>query len=283
MKTTEHTFEARDGLQLFYRAWLPDGEPREAVALVPGFGDHGARHASVAEHLAAHGFAVYAYDLRGNGRSHGTRAHVEAFDDYVKDTAVFFDLVKENAPRERVTLFGHSVGAVVALAFTEKNPKAPVGLILSSPFLKLRIKVHEWKTRFVHLASKLTPTSPIGNPIKGEMLSHDPAVAEAYDNDPFRHELATVGWAEEMLNAQRRVRRGAATLSCPLLVVYSPDDPVSDPAAIESFVQKAPAADKTALRYDGYLHETYNDVGKEAVLADIEAWLSQRAARRQLI
>ena len=283
MKTTEHTFGARDGLQLFYRAWLPDGAPKEAVALIPGFGDHGARHASVAEHLAAHGFAVYAYDLRGNGRSHGTRAHVDAFDDYVTDTAVFFDLVRQSAPRRRVTLFGHSFGAVVALAYAEKNPKGPVGLILSSPFLKLRIKVHEWRTRFVHVASKFTPTSPIRNPVKGEMLSHDPAVAEAFDNDPFRHELATVGWAEEMLNAQRRVRRGAAGLSCPVLVIYSPDDPISDPAAIESFMQKVTAADKTALRYEGYLHETYNDVGKEAVLAHIEAWLSQRAARRQLI
>jgi acylglycerol lipase len=283
MKTTAHTFEARDGVQLFYRAWLPEGEPREAVALIPGFGDHGERHAAVAEHLAAHGFGVYAYDLRGNGRSHGTRAHVDAFDDYVMDTAIFFDLVKEGAHRGRVTLLGHSFGALVALAFVEKHPDGPVGLILSSPFLKLRVKVHEWKTRFVHLASKLTPTSPIGNPVKGEMLSRDPVVAEAFDSDPFRHELATVGWAEEMLNAQTRVRRGASRISCPLLVVYSPDDPVSDPAAIESFLQKVPAADKTALRYEGYLHETYNDVGKEAVLTDIESWLSQRAARRQLI
>lgn len=283
MKTNEQTFEASDGLQLFSRAWLPDGEPTEAVALIPGYGDHSGRHASLGEYLAAHGFAVYAYDLRGNGRSHGTRAHVDAFTDYVGDTAVFFDLVKERAPRERVTLFGHSLGALVALAYTEKDPKGPVGLALSSPFLKLRIKVPEWRTRFVHLASKITPTSPIRNPLKGEMLSRDPAVAEAYDSDPLVHELATVGWAEEVLKAQTRARRHAEKVTCPLLVVYSPDDPVSDPATIESFVNKVTVRDKTVLRYDGYLHETYNDLGKEAVLADIEAWLTKRATRRQLI
>lgn len=283
MKTTEQMFEAPDGLQLFSRAWLPDGEPQEAVALIPGFGDHSGRHASLGEYLAEHGFAVYAYDLRGNGLSHGTRAHVDAFGDYVGDTAVFFDLVKARAPRERVTLVGHSLGGLIALAFTVKNPRSPVGLVLSSPFLKLRIAVPEWRARFVHLAAKVTPTSPVRNPLKGEMLSRDPAAAEAYDTDPLVHDLATVGWAEEVLKAQARVRRQAEKISCPLLVVYSPDDPVSDPAAIESFTEKVTAADKTVLRYEGYLHETYNDVGKEVVLGDIEAWLATRARRRQLI
>ena len=135
----------------------------------------------------------------------------------------------------------------------------------------------------MRLAAKLTPTSPIRNPVKGEMLSRDPDVAAAYEADPLVDNLATVGWAEEMLAAQARARRRAETLSTPLLVLYSPDDPVADPAAIESFVQKVSAKDKTALRYDGYLHETYNDLGKEVVLADIEAWLAKRAARRQFI
>jgi alpha-beta hydrolase superfamily lysophospholipase len=283
MKTTEQTFEAPDGLQLFSRAWLPDGEPQEAVALIPGYGDHSGRHASLGEHLAEHGFAVYAYDLRGNGLSHGTRGHINSFSDYVKDTDVFFDLVKVQALRGRVTLMGHSLGGLIALAYTVKNPQAPVGLVLSSPFFKLRIAVPEWRARFVHVAAKITPTSPIRNPLKGEMLSRDPAVAEAYDADPLVLDLATVGWAEEVLKAQGRVRRQAEKVSCPLLVVYSPDDPVSDPAAIESFVGKATMADKTVLRYEGYLHETYNDVGSEVVLDDIESWLATRAKRRRLI
>jgi acylglycerol lipase len=260
MRTIEQTFAAPDGLQLFYRAWLPDGEPVEAVAMLPGYGDHSARLAAVGEHLAEHGF-----------------------DEYLADTAIFFDLVKESAPRERVTLFGHSFGGLIALTYVERDPKGPVGLILSAPFLKLRIKVPEWRTRFVQLAAKLTPTSPIPNPVKGEMLSRDPEVAAAYEDDPLVDNLATVGWADEALKAQARAKRRAETLTGPLLVVYTPDDPVSDPAAIESFVEKVTAKDKTVLRYDGYLHEMYNDVGKEAVLADIQDWLAQRATRRQLI
>jgi alpha-beta hydrolase superfamily lysophospholipase len=283
MKTTEDTFEAPDGLQLFTRAWLPDAEPREAVVIIPGYGDHSGRHANLGAYLAEHGYAAYAYDLRGNGRSHGTRGHVDTFNEYLADTAVLFETVRRSAPRERVTLVGHSVGALVALAFAEKEPKALVGLVLSSPFFRLRIKIPEWRARFVHLAAKVTPTSPVRNPLKGEMVSRDPEVAEAYDSDPLRSDLATVGWAEEMLKAQGRVRRHAEKLACPLLVVYSPDDPVADPAATESFFEKVTVKDKTLLRYDGYLHETYNDVGKELVLGDIEKWLTQRATRRQLL
>ena len=32
----------------------------------------------------------------------------------------------------------------------------------------------------------------------------------------------------------------------------------------------------TVKGYDGYYHEVFNDVGKERVLADVEAWLGAR-------
>ena len=36
------------------------------------------------------------------------------------------------------------------------------------------------------------------------------------------------------------------------------------------------AADKTLKLYDGNFHDLLNDVGKDAVMADISAWIAAR-------
>ena len=38
-------------------------------------------------------------------------------------------------------------------------------------------------------------------------------------------------------------------------------------------------ADKARHEYEGYYHEVFNDVGKERVLGDVEAWLEQHVKR----
>ncbi len=81
----EDTFAAGDGVPLFERHWLPDGEPRGEIVIVHGFVEHGGRYRSAAEALAGRGFAVSATDLRGHGRSGGPRCYVRSFADYLID------------------------------------------------------------------------------------------------------------------------------------------------------------------------------------------------------
>jgi acylglycerol lipase len=280
MKTREQTFAAIDGLQLFYREWLPDAEARAVVAVIHGYGDHSGRYGDLAAHLTGGGYAVCAYDLRGHGRSHGPRGYVAHFSDYVEDTRTFLDLVHERLPRKRVILFGHSLGGLVALNYAEENPGEVPALVLSSPFLKMRLKIPGWRMRFVRVAAAVTPSSPIANPLSGEMLSRDPEQAAAYDADPLVHHVATAGWAGEVLQAQARAQQCAQAVSCPLLVIYSADDPIADPAATDQFGVAATIQDKTVLRYEGYRHETFNDLGKEVVLGELDAWLRTHAVRR---
>ncbi len=45
----------------------------------------------------------------------------------------------------------------------------------------------------------------------------------------------------------------------------------------EEFFDAASSKDKTLKLYDGHVHDLLNDTGREAVLADIVAWLDQRA------
>src|SRR6202012_5456352 len=66
-------FKAEDGKSLFVYRWLPDaGTPRRAFVHVShGMAEHAAGYARLAEALTAKGYAVYADDHRGHGKTAG--------------------------------------------------------------------------------------------------------------------------------------------------------------------------------------------------------------------
>ncbi|HNU94287.1 MAG TPA: alpha/beta hydrolase, partial [Bacillota bacterium] len=69
----EETLKTQDGIELFCRTWLPSGPdgPRALVVICHGQAEHSGRYTHVAQFFAERGYAVYAYDLRGQGKSGG--------------------------------------------------------------------------------------------------------------------------------------------------------------------------------------------------------------------
>src|SRR5262245_10715307 len=114
----EGTFDNADGLKIFYRSWQPAGKARAVVAICHGFNAHSGQYAWVAEQLTARGFAVYALDLRGLGKSDGDRFFIQNVSEYVSDLAMLISLAKSREPGLPVFLLGHSAGGVVSCTYT---------------------------------------------------------------------------------------------------------------------------------------------------------------------
>ena len=84
-----------------------------------GLKDYSARYAAFATKLAQHGYAVYAFDLRGHGRSAGPRVAPDDWTDYVDDLDRFLATVEQREPGKPVFLFGHSMGGAIAARTAE--------------------------------------------------------------------------------------------------------------------------------------------------------------------
>src|SRR5512138_780419 len=77
--STTEVITARDGTQLLARHWAATGEAKAVFVIMHGLKDHSAHYASFAARLAGAGYGVYAFDLRGHGRSAGPRVAPDAW------------------------------------------------------------------------------------------------------------------------------------------------------------------------------------------------------------
>jgi lysophospholipase len=271
------------GERLHLQAWLPVGpdperlvEPAAVIALVHGYGDHGGRHTWFGEDMAARGYAVYAYDLRGHGQSSGTRGQIKRFDDYLDDTAIFLDEVRRRQPGKPLVLLGHSLGGLICTRFAEERPCDVRALILSSPFFALTVQPEPAKLLGAKALSAVWPGRDVGNTVTAAALSHEQSVVEAYVTDPFVHHVATARWAAETLSAQDAAMADASRISLPLLLAYGNEDAVADPLFAQAFFARVGSADKTLKPYEGFYHELFNETGRERVFADVADWLRAR-------
>jgi alpha-beta hydrolase superfamily lysophospholipase len=133
------TFAGTGGVELFVQWWRPAWPAHGVVIVQHGLKDHGTRYAAFAERLVTAGYAVYAMDLRGHGRSGGRRVTVDSFDEYLDDFDAWVRRVKDNEPGRPMFLFGHSMGGVIVTLAAMDRQANVAGIITSAPALEVDV------------------------------------------------------------------------------------------------------------------------------------------------
>lgn len=269
----ENRFTARDGLQLYEQSWLPNREPRAVVVIIHGINEHSGRYAQLAANLNRHGYAVYTMDLRGHGRSAGPRALVRSFDDYLDDVEVLLERVADREPNKPIFLFGHSMGGAIVARLGITRPPKVRGLILSAPAVLIAGGVFPLLRRLAWLASIVWPTLRVTR-MGCRFISRDPAVVEAFRNDPLVfHGRFPVRTGAEILANAKHLQTNASRLRLPLLIFHGTGDFVTDPQGSRLLASRAASSDKTLRLYEGFYHEVFSEPEREQVVADLLAWL----------
>jgi len=281
IRIDEGFFAAKDNLRLYWRSARPSeaSATRAHLALVHGYAEHSGRYRELMEHLAGRGVAVHAFDYRGHGQSDGRRAHVERFSDYTDDLEVLLGHARQDAQGQPLFLFGHSLGALIALRFVlSARQEGIAGLVLSSPFLKLAFEPPRLKVLAARMAERILPWMPFGNGLAVEQLTHDRAIQEATRADPLYFHTTAPRWFIQTVAAQAEARSRASELRLPFLVLFGSADPLAAPEASQRLWAVAAAQDKTLKVYEGMLHELFNEVGRQQVMADLDHWLDAHIA-----
>ena len=272
----EGQLDGAGGLRLYWQAWLPDGDPAAVVVLAHGASEHGGRYAWTGEGLTASGYALYAIDHRGHGRSEGPRAVIDRLDNTLADLHRLVRLASSRHPGRRLFLLGHSMGGAVALAYALRHQEELDGLILSAPLAAL--EAASPVTRVLSLVlSAVAPRLGVYE-IDSTAVSRDPDVVRAYDADPLNHHgKLPARTVAELTAAVGRFPGEVSRLTVPLLAMHGTADRLTPPEGSQMVHDGASSADRTIIRYEGLFHEILNEPERDRVLADIVAWLDVRA------
>ncbi len=268
------------GAKLHITHWLPAGLPKAVVLLAHGYAEHAGRYEHVAKRLTDAGYAIYAIDHWGHGKSDGTPGFVPRFSAFTDGMAELLTLVEVNHGDTPRLLLGHSMGGLISTLFLTERQSAFVAAALSGPAIvpgaspsRFTIWISRFLSRFFSRLGVLS--------LDANGVSRDPAVVAAYRADPLVY-TGKIGarLGKEFMDAMAAAQAGAPQITLPILLQHGEKDSLAAVAGSQYLFDHVSSADKVLKIYPGLFHEIYNEPEQAMVLDDLVAWFDAHVARR---
>ena len=286
------TFRDKHGVDLGYRQ-LEAPSALATIVIVHGASEHSARYERFADALCAAGFNVYALDLRGHGQTASStgpgRMGPPGGEALVDDIDQLVSLAEAGHPALPIAVFGHSMGSLVALAYTTSHPGRVRSLVLCG------LPAGPDSVGAVAAAMTALPPSVMDDPGPAlaelnamfepartpyDWLSRDPLEVDRYIADPLCGDdlPLTLGFMAELFSVVAPALSAAALsrISCPVHLIAGDRDPA---AGLGEHVRQLSAGllavgvPTTSHLYPGARHELLNETNRDEVTTDIIAWL----------
>ena len=313
IQLTESGFTSADGkTRIYYREYLPVGEPKGIVQLVHGIAEYIARYDAFARFLCAQGYIVAGNDHLGHGGSVkeegslGWEGESGGWETMVEDIHTLHRLLREEHPGLPCYLFGHSMGSFLTRNYIIHYKGSLDGAVLCGTGHQdtLLVKTGLEAARLVCRRKGTRYASPfLNNLLFGQnnrgyenartaydWLSRDEQVVDAYIHDPLCGFIPPAGLCRDMLEGiafitkPRNMERMSKDL--PVYFIAGDKDPVGENGkgvirAYKAFL-RAGMRDVTMKLYPGARHEILNEFNKQEVYEDVLNWLNAKSGHSAL-
>lgn len=268
------------GGHILFRRWDPSvsqASPKAALLLVHGLGGHSARWDFLAGHFAGLGFASYALELRGFGRTpERPRGHVDSFRVWERDILALRDIIGRDFPDKKVFLIAESMGGLLAFNSACRYPDRFAGQVLLAPAFKNGMKFPLSVYIKIALFLPFNPRLVVDVPFNSGTATRDNDYIQVMDANPDELRTASLKLLASFLPEQARSRRLAGKLALPTLFLIPGVDHLVDERAGRKIFERLSLADKTLLEYPDMFHALTIDLGREKVFQDILDWVTPR-------
>jgi alpha-beta hydrolase superfamily lysophospholipase len=303
MRADTFTFKAEDQKELFVYRFRPDeGAPVKAIIhAAHGMGEHAARYARVAEALTSAGYAVYADDHRGHGKTAapGELGYLgpDGFRRVVEDLVQLLVFEKAENPGVPAVIMGHSMGSFLAQALMIDHGSLLRGAVLAGtggkPSLlasagrlvarveRMRVGPRKSSSILQGLSFDAFNKAFAPNRTAFDWLSRDEAEVDKYVADPLCGFPASTQLWIDLLDALADIsnpsRQAKIPRDLPVYVFAGSEDAVSERTkSIDQLLgalAKAGVRDVTHKYYPGARHEALNETNRDEITRDLVAWL----------
>ncbi|KAL5729485.1 hypothetical protein ACHQM5_002428 [Ranunculus cassubicifolius] len=292
VRNSQSYFQTDNG-KLFTQSFLPldPSQPiKGSVYMTHGYGsDTGWLFQKICINYATWGYAVFAADLLGHGRSDGVRCYLGDMEKVAASSVAYFLSVRtsESYCKLPAFLFGESMGGLATmLMYFQSPPNTWSGLIFSAPLFvipenmkpsKLHLFVYGLLFGLADTWAAMPDNKMVGKAIK------DPEKLKIIASNPRRYTgKPRVGTMREIARVCEYVQDNFSRVTTPFLTAHGTSDGVTAPLSSELLYEKSPCEDKTLKLYDGMYHSLIQgepDENSARVLADMREWIDERVER----
>ena len=299
------TLNSSTGATLNMYEFVPGGKIRGIIQVNHGMVEHAGRYQRFAENCVNAGYAVFAHDIRGHGKTVAKNAPLGVFGKVnglklvIDDINFVIDYLNEKYGSLPIICFGHSLGAMLALAYCVKKPakvnalacwnKQEAGLLaklgqlilmvekqirdpLKPSLIARKISYEAWNSKF----------KP--NRTANDWISRDDIEVDIYTTDSLCGFDASISlWLEVLkgffYTGNLNVLRNLA-LNLPVHIYGGRKDPSTnygrDLEKFESKLRSIGMKDITCEVLEDTRHETLNELNRDESTAKFIDWLKRR-------
>ena len=300
MLTKEFTVLSNyDGLQIKGVLFEPSS-PKGIVQILHGMVEYKKRYEPFMRFLAEQGYIAACHDHRGHGDSVNSAADYGWFGDLsgnaiVEDAVQVTRYLKSNYPNLPITLFGHSMGSMVARCYIQehdglidklilsgspcKNPLAGMGIALEKCVRLVRGGRH--RSKLLAFLSTGSGNSKFKAEGDGAWLTRDRSLIAEFHGDCKCGFVFTCNGFENLFKLLKRsyTKKGykVENPQLPIFILSGDDDPVlggekkwKEVVAFSKALGYQKVSEKL---YKGMRHEVLNEVGREEAYQDVLAFI----------
>lgn len=307
MKTKQFQHPLLGNRSAHVHRWMPEDEVRGAVQVVHGMAEHGGRYERFAQTLTAAGYAVYAQDLPGHGRTAraadelGHVADREGWTQTLSAINGVRELIQHQLHDPPIFMLGHSMGSFLLQDYVVDHGQNLAGAIFSAttsdlgPMRRVGIALLQLEAMWHGRAHRSALAEAMSfkdfnrrfkpNRTASDWLSRDTAEVDKYVADPLCGFRCSSGLWLDLLRAGANfgslARLNMIPKRMPVLLIAGSADPVcsgeAGPRSLEKLYRDAQLQDVEVRMYQGARHELLNETCRDQVTADVLGWLQARS------
>ena len=255
--------------ELYFQTYEPDVTAKAIVIVLHGLGDHSGGLSNIIYRLIMAHYKVYAFDLRGHGRSSGKRGFVKTWTDYRGDLHAIRKLASQEHPDLPLLLVAHSLGGLISLDYALHHGDGLSGMVVISPAIAFEVKSSH--KLLIYLMNVIKPDYSVEH--KGNFTQLNDSANVKLEKDALRHNLVTPGMGRAMLYIIPQIRQRAGELKVPVLLQYGLEDKITSPEKLRAFFKHMGSQDKQKREYEGAGHRPFDESGRERCLNDMVKWI----------
>lgn len=277
MKRKEYSWRACDGLGLFGQSWEPDEKPKAVINIIHGFGEYSGRFSNWAKRFVDKGYAVFAIDYRGHGKSEGKRGYIKNFSDLFNDVDVLLENSKNEYSDIPHLLYGHSLGGnIVTNYYLERKPTIKK-LIATSPWYSLAFKPSALLMFFARIMYKISPGIISKSNLDINALSHNKEVVRLYKEDPLVHNKISLELLFSTMKYGSKPLEEINKLNIPMLLMHGSGDKITSFKASKKLYEKDTKTNKliSFKEWPDMYHELHNELINDEIFEYLISWIEK--------